>query len=361
MPALMELAVRLVPLGIFVALFVVGYLVRAALYRLLARWAAKSATQLDDIIIATTKLPSLFWILLLSALIALQLVEISEDLRQVIDKILVALLILSLTIVAARLLVALIQRYASRLPVGTALPMTGLTQTLTQWAVILIGMLILLSTLGINITPLLTALGIGGLAVALALQDTLSNLFAGLHVILARQVHPSQRIRLDSGEEGYVVDIGWRSTTLRTPSNHLIIIPNAKLAQSIVTNYNLPDPPVNIVIPIGVSYDSDPERVEHVLKDEAKRFIEELPGFIPTFEPIVRFQSFGEFSLNFLLIVRVESYDAQFGVWGQIHHRIFKRFQQEGIEIPFPVRTVHLKNSRHTPARDETANPERGT
>lgn len=353
MPQLAEMAVWLIPLGIFVAVLVVGYLVRAALYRLLVRWTEKSATQLDDIIIATTKLPSLLWILILSTLIALQLVEIPEDLSQVLDKILVALLILSLTIVVARLLVALIQKYASRLPIETALPMTGLTQTLTQWAVILIGVLILLSTLGINITPLLTALGIGGLAVALALQDTLSNLFAGLHVILARQIHPSQRIRLDSGEEGYVVDIGWRSTTLRTPSNHLIIIPNAKLAQSIVTNYNMPDPPVNIVIPVGVSYDSDPEHVEQVLKDEAQKIIHERPGFITDFEPIVRFQSFGDFSLNFLLIVRVENFDAQFGVWGEIHKRIFRRFQQEGIEIPFPVRTVFLKSSHGTLSRAE--------
>lgn len=348
MPQLVEMAVWLIPLGIFMAVLVVGYLLRAALYRLLARWAKKSATQLDDIIIATTKLPSLLWILILSALITLQTVEIPEGLDPIIDKLLVALLILSLTLVAARLLVALIQQYASRLPVEAAMPMTGLTQTLTQWAVIIIGVLILLSTLGINITPLLTALGIGGLAVALALQDTLSNIFAGLHVILGRQIHPGQRIRLDSGEEGYVIDIGWRSTTLRSPSNHLIIIPNAKLAQSIVTNYNMPDPAVDIVIPVGVSYDCDPEHVEQVLKDEAQKIIRELPGLIRDFAPIVRFQSFGDFSLNFLLIVRVENFDAQFGVWGEIHKRIFKRFQQEGIEIPFPVRTVLLKDSRGT-------------
>ncbi len=345
MTQLVEMAVWLIPLAIFVAVLVVGYLVRAALYRLLTRWAQKSATQLDDIIIATTKLPSLLWILILGALITLQTVEIPERLDLIIDKLLVALLILSLTLAAARLLVAVIQQYASRLPVESALPMTGLTQTLTQWAVIIIGVLILLSTLGVNITPLLTALGLGGLAVALALQDTLSNLFAGLHVILARQIHPGQRIRLDSGEEGYVVDIGWRSTTLRSPSNHLVIIPNTKLAGSIVTNYNMPDPPVNIVIPVGVSYDSDPEHVEQVLKDEANKMIQQLPGLIRDFEPIVRFQSFGDFSLNFTLIVRVENFDAQFGVWGEIHKRIFKRFQQEGIEIPFPVRTVFLKDS----------------
>jgi len=221
--------------------------------------------------------------------------------------------------------------------------LTGLTQTIIRWVVIIIGGLILLNTLGINITPLLTALGVGALAVALALQDTLSNLFAGLHVTLARQIHVGNRIKLESGEEGYVADIGWRSTTLRTPSNHLIIVPNAKLAQSIITNYNMPDPSVNITIPIGVSYDSDPEHVERVLKDEAQRAIKELPGFIKDFEPVVRFQAFGDFALNFLLILRVENFDAQFASWGELHKRIFKRLKQEGIEIPFPVRTVYLR------------------
>lgn len=346
MPQLVEMAVWLIPLGIFFAVLVAGYLIRAVLYRLLARWAQRSATRLDDVIVEVTRLPSLFWILILSTLIALQLVEIPEGPAQVIDKLLLALLILSLTLVVARLLVALIRQYSARLPVETALPMTGLAQTIIQWVVIIVGLLILLSTLGINITPLLTALGIGGLAVALALQDTLSNLFAGLHVLLARQIRPGQRIKLDSGEEGYVADIGWRSTTLRTPSNHLVIVPNAKLAQSIVTNYDMPDLPVNIVITVGVSYDCDPEHVEQVLKDEAKKIINKLPGFIKDFEPIVRFQAFGDFSLNFLVVFRVESYDAQFGVWGEIHHRIFKRLKQEGIEIPFPVRTVYLKESR---------------
>lgn len=164
-----------------------------------------------------------------------------------------------------------------------------------------------------------------------------------MHVTLARQIHVGNRIKLESGEEGYVADIGWRSTTLRTPSNHLIIVPNAKLAQSIITNYNMPDPPVNIVIPVGVSYDSDPEQVERVLKDEARRIINELPGFVKDFEPIVRFQSFGDFSPNFLLILRAENFDAQFSVWGELHKRIFKHLKQEGIEIPFPVRTVYLR------------------
>lgn len=333
----------LIPLGIFVGVLLIGYGVRAWLYRLLARWAEQSATRLDDVILQATKIPSLLWILLISAVIARQAVELDTELGQTLDRVLIAVLILSLTLVAARLLIALIQHYSAQ--ARTVLPLTGLTQTFIQGLVLTVGVLILLGTLGINITPLLTALGIGGLAVALALQDTLSNLFAGLHILLAKQIFVGQRIKLDSGEEGYVTDIGWRSTTLRSPANHLIIIPNAKLAQSIITNYNMPDPPVNIVVPVGVSYESDPRRVKQILYEEAKSIIDDVPGFVKDFDPIVRFQSFGDFALNFVVIFRVENYDTQFAVWDEIHQRLFARLQREGIEIPFPIRTVYLRDA----------------
>jgi small-conductance mechanosensitive channel len=334
----------LIPLGIFVGVLLVGYGVRAWLYRVLTRWAERSATRLDDIIIQATKIPSLLWVLLIGALCSRQALELDTELGQALDRVLIAILILSLTLVAARLLTALIQHYSAQ--ARAALPLTGLTQTFIQGLVLLIGVLILLGTLGINITPLLTALGIGGLAVALALQDTLSNLFAGLYILLAKQIFVGQRIKLESGEEGYVTDIGWRSTTLRAPANHLIIIPNAKLAQSIITNYDMPDPPVNIVVPVGVSYESDPRRVKQILYEEAQGLIRDIPGFVKDFDPIVRFQSFGDFSLNFVVIFRVEKYDTQFAVWDEIHQRIFARLRREGIEIPFPVRTVYLRNEQ---------------
>lgn len=333
----------LIPLSAFVGALALSYVMRMVTYRQMVRWAKRTATQLDDIVVASVQLPSLLWIVIVSLLIGVQFVPLSAEFARLLDKTLLVLLISSFTLVAARLTGAVIQRFGAQWMSKSAMPIAGLTQTLAQTLVIALGLLFILSALGVDITPLLTALGIGGLAVALALQDTLTNLFAGLHILIARQIHLGQRIKLDSGEEGYVTDIGWRNSTLRTPSNHLVIIPNAKLSQSIVTNYNMPNPPVNIVIPVGVSYDCDPEHVEQVLQSEAKSIIVEVPGFVKDFEPIVRFQAFGDFSLNFLLIVQVEHFDAQFGVWGELHKRLFKRLRQEGIEIPFPVRTVYLK------------------
>jgi small-conductance mechanosensitive channel len=178
----------------------------------------------------------------------------------------------------------------------------------------------------------------------LALQDTLSNLFAGFYVSLSGNIRPGDYIKLDSGDEGYVTDISWRSTTVRALANNLIIVPNAKLAQAIVTNYHLPEKRMSLLIPIGVSYDSDPEQVERILVEEAKRGAQDIPGLLAEPAPFVRFiPGFGDSSLNFTLICQVAEFVDQYLAQHELRKRIFKRFREEGIEIPFPIRTVYLR------------------
>lgn len=224
--------------------------------------------------------------------------------------------------------------------------MTGLSQALVKWVVMLLGLFILLNSLGVSITPLLTALGVGGLAVALALQDSLSNFFAGLHILVERQVRVGDYIRLQSGEEGYVEDIGWRTTRVRMLPNNMVIIPNSKLAQSIITNFYLPEKRMALLIPMSVSYDSDPEHVERVLVEEARKAAGEVQGLLRDPPPFVRFiPGFGDSSLDFTLICQVAEFVDQYLVQHELRKRIFKRFREEGIEIPFPQRVVHLRGS----------------
>jgi small-conductance mechanosensitive channel len=210
--------------------------------------------------------------------------------------------------------------------------------------VVILGLLLILNQLHINITPILTALGVGGLAVALALQDTLSNLFAGFYVSVAGQVRPGDYIKLNTGEEGNVADITWRSTTVRAPSNNLIIIPNAKLAQAVVTNYFLPERRMSLSIPVSVSYGSDPDRVERVLLEVAKTATAEIPGLLAEPAPSVQLiPGFGESALNFTLNCNVAEFVAQYQVQHELRKRILKRLRTEQIEMPFPTRTVYLR------------------
>jgi len=171
-------------------------------------------------------------------------------------------------------------------------------------------------------------------------------LFAGFYVSLAGQVRMGDYIKLDTGDEGYVTDITWRSTTLRALPNNLIVVPNAKLAQVIITNYHLPEKRMSLLVPIGVSYDSDPDMVERILIEEAVAGAQDIPGLLAEPAPFVRFiPGFGESSLDFTLICQVAEFVDQYLAQHELRKRIFKRFRREGIEIPFPIRTVYLKNS----------------
>ena len=181
----------------------------------------------------------IIWSLMLAVHLAIQSSAIPSRYAGIGSSILLALWIFSLTIMSMRIVGDLVRFYGAQVP--GAMPVTTLTQNLAQIVVVILGGLILLNHFNVSITPILTALGVGGLAVALALQDTLSNLFGGFYVAVAGQVRLGDYIKLNTGEEGYVTDIGWRSTTVRALANNLIIVPNSKLAQAIVTNYYLPE------------------------------------------------------------------------------------------------------------------------
>jgi small-conductance mechanosensitive channel len=208
------------------------------------------------------------------------------------------------------------------------------------------GTMIVLENLGISLTAVWTTLGVGSVAIALALQDTLSNFFAGVYLRLDHPVGLGDYIKLESGEEGFVVERGWRSTRIKALSNNTIVVPNAKLASTIVTNFSLPDPHMSLLIPISVNLNSDPEKVENILVDEASKALETVPGLLRDSAPFVRFiPGFGQFSLDFTLICSVRNYVDQYLVQHELRKRIYKRFRGEGIEFPVPQRDVHVSSN----------------
>ncbi len=334
----------LVPLVLFATVLVVGVLLRALAMRGLDRWSKSTTTRADDLVVAAIRWPSYLWILILATIAALHTIDLpGEQADMAVRRGLEALLELSVTIGLARLLGELVQNSRNDLPPHLAIASTGLLRTIVRVGTVIVGILVMLGTLGINIAPILGALGVGGLAAGLALQPTLSNLFAGFQIAVTKQVRVGHRIRLASGEEGYVTDIAWRTTTLRTPTNHLVIIPNSKFADSIMTNFNLPDPPVSIVVPLTVAYDSDLRRVESVLLAETERLVAELPQLVNDFEPVVRFLAFGESGVQFNVTVRAHDFESQYGAWNEIYQRLIECLRRENIAIPFPTRNVYLR------------------
>jgi len=332
------------PISVWIAVFAAGWFGRRVLIRLLERWARNTASKLDDVVVEAVRESSLLWVMILAFHIATEITDLPPRYATLTSKILLVLWIVSLTSVAAKLAGLLVRNYGS----GSArtAAATTLAQTLARSAVAVIGVLILLDTLHVSVAPILTALGVGGIAVALALQDTLSNLFAGFYVSLAGHVKVGDYLRLDTGDEGYVTDINWRSTTLRALANNLIVVPNAKLAQVIVTNFNLPEKRMSLLVPVSVSYDSDVEQVERILLEEAMAGTKEIRGLLAEPGPAVRFiPGFGASSIDFTVICQVAEFVDQYFVQHELRKRIFRRFRLERIEIPYPVRTVYMKSS----------------
>ena len=330
------------PLCLLLLTVAAGYVVRRLVFRALHRWGEKTSSQVHGVLTESLGAPILIWSLIIGIYFATETLGLPDRSTHLIERTLLILTILSLTMMTSRLAGNLIRFYGGR--VQGAMPVTTLTQNLAQLLVVVVGILVLLHHLGVSVTPILTAFGVGGLAVALALQDTLSNLFAGFYVSVAGQVRPGDYIKLSTGEEGYVADITWRSTTVRAPSNNLIIIPNAKLAQAIVTNYFLPERRVSLSIPVSVSYSSDPDQVERVLLEVAKTAIGEIPGLLAEPAPSVQLiPGFGDSALNFSVNYSVTEFVAQYQVQHELRKRILKRLRREQIEMPFPSRTVYLR------------------
>ncbi|MEO0139124.1 MAG: mechanosensitive ion channel family protein [candidate division WOR-3 bacterium] len=210
-----------------------------------------------------------------------------------------------------------------------------------KWGIFLLGLLFGLNSIGVQIAPLLTALGIGGLAVALALQPLLSNLFSGIYITSSKRVEVGDVISV-GGYTGEVVDIGVYSTVIRDYNNNLIYIPNTQIINSIFLNFNKPTPAYIGDIKIGVSYESDPRRVRDILYGILKD-MENFEGFDKTFEPKVWFDDFADFALIFTVRFGAKDRLSWRECATEIRNKIYERFKEEGIEIPFPIRTVYLR------------------
>ena len=200
--------------------------------------------------------------------------SIPETISRLLSYLLFAVIIFTLTRVIARTLSGMIDFYTMRSDQN--MPKTSLLNNVINFVIYAMGVLIVLQYYGISVAPILTALGVGGMAVALALQDTLANVFSGMHLILSKQLRLNDYVRLSTGEEGKVTDITWRFTTLQSVSNNVVVVPNQSISKAIITNYSMPLQDITVSVAIGVSYDSDLDKVEAVCIRTAKEILSKL-------------------------------------------------------------------------------------
>jgi small-conductance mechanosensitive channel len=260
------------------------------------------------------------------------------------EKTIFVLISMLVTIICANIVVAAVKKYSRRH--DTALPVTTFTQNVSKIIIFAVGALVILHSLGVSITPILATLGVGGLAVALALQETLANLFAGFHVIMARQIKIGDYVKLDSGQEGHVTDIDWRTTKIKMPSNSVVLVPNMKLTQTIITNYSLPDKRVTFSVELPVHYNTDLACAEKAVLETAKEIMRDVKGAVPDFEPSVRYSSFGDSGIAISVSLMAREFTDQALLKHEFIKRLTKRFRKEGIVIPYPTRAVNYSQEK---------------
>ncbi|HVP56714.1 MAG TPA: mechanosensitive ion channel domain-containing protein, partial [bacterium] len=260
-------------------------------YGRLKRLSRRTRTHLDDIILHALSRPLVIMILVSGGFIVSRILPLPPQWDRGLILAVKVLVIIAGVVFADRLAEALIRHYSGR--VDYLRDSSGIIHTAVRAVVILLALLVILETIGVAITPLIASLGVGSLAIALALQSPLANFFAGLQIVADKPVQLGQYIRLATGEEGTVTKIGWRSTSLAAPSSNFIVIPNSKVADAIITNFDMPGRETSVTVQVSVHYDSDLDRVERVTSDVARQVLKEVEGGKKDYTPIVRFSSFG--------------------------------------------------------------------
>ena len=334
-----------IPLGTILCGIVLGWVFKRFIHHRLKKLTEKTDWRGDDVVFDAIESHIVLWFFLASLNIASNSIPFLNDVYiSYLSKIIISVLILSVTLAVSRIGVGLLNFWAEKQ--GTDLPSTTIFVNLARIIIISVGVLIILQSLGISITPLLTAMGVGGLAISLALKDTLSDFFAGLHILLSQKVKPGDFVELDSGHMGYVQNITWRHTILMERTNNEVTVPNAKISAAIVKNYDKGDPSFSIRVAVGVSYESDLDHVVKITEEVASNVIAQIDGAKKDAPAVVRCFQFGPSSVDLKVYFRGEKYGDQHPIIDEFIRQIHKRFKSENIEIPFPIRTLIHKNDQ---------------
>lgn len=318
----------------------IGHLLNATIMKRLATLAQATRRRWDEALVAELRRRLPLWSLLVGAYVSQAHWQLPAEVSVLVTRGLFIVAASSATLLVAAVATRVISELGETTP-GFAV--TSLTQSIAWMLIVGLGLLVVLNGLGVSITPMLTALGVGGLAVALALQEPLGNLFAGVVLTMAGQIRVGDYVKLDSGVEGFVADFGWRTTRIRMLANNLVLVPNSRLSQAIVTNYHLPSTDMGVLVDVGVDYSSDLAKVEQVTIEVAREVMKQVQGGVAEFDPFVRYHTFADSSINFSVILRGRAFVDQYLIKHEFVKRLHERYAREGIVIPYPIRTVVMR------------------
>ena len=314
--------------------------------KIILKFTKKTKTDIDDLIVSKTSEPISIILLLIGVRLAVIPLAISPALLTLIEGVVSTLIIMLLTYIVIIIFDIAIgnwgKKFASRTESKFDDEVVILLQKFSRIMVSLIGLIFIFDAWGVRIGPLLASLGIAGIAVAFALQSTLGNIFGGISLIIDRSINVDDFIRLDDGTQGSVIEVGLRSTKIKSVDGDLIIMPNGKLAESKIYNYHKPLPTTRVTVELGVKYGTEVEKVKKIVLEE----INKLKNILKTPAPQIIFEELGDFALKFKVFFWVNSIEKKIETKDTALTVIYKALSKNKIEIPFPTRTVYLKNGK---------------
>ncbi len=329
-----------------VIFFVLSKIVVYISEKIFLRLAKKTKTKVDDLIVEKTNKPVSFLLLMIGIVIAIQQIGLKSNIEFTVERILVSVIIISVGIIVIKIVNIFIEEWgeawASRTKSKQDDNIVRIAHKALNIVAVIIVFLYLFSHWGIEIGPMIASLGIAGIAIAFALQNTLGNIFGGISMIIDKSVRVGDVIQVDDVKSGIVTDVGLRSTKIRTWDNEILIFPNGQLSNSLIHNVALPNPQVRVVIPFGVAYGAKIEKVKKLILSE----ILKIKQVIKDPEPFVRFTEMADSSLNFKAYLWVDDWGHRVGVKEEGTTRIYNALNKAKINIPFPQMDIYIKENK---------------
>lgn len=325
---------------ILLVLVGIGALLEFVALPLLRRFAARREWFLSEVALRAVSGQALFWCSFIGLISTLTIVVPSARLVEVARSLLALMAVLAVTVFLVRLVTNSIRLYFLRHQIGSISLLNNALRAFSATVVIATA----LAVIGVPIGPLLTILAGSSIGLSLALREPLANIFSGLTILVSNKIQPGDYIRLSTGQEGFVTDIRWSDTYIHELTDNLVVVPNALMANTILTNFHRPEPDFTLLFAMGVPYDSDLAEVERLVVLVAQEVLAEVPGGVPETQPAVRFNAFGETGVRFNVLLRVQSFADQFFLRHEFMKRLGTRFTAAGLPAPIPVQMLRVED-----------------
>lgn len=325
----------LTPLLIFTIIIVVGLIVENRLKKIAQKIEGRQKLGQYSFVLKSFNGLIFIWSVAGAIALILPMIDLPNSINTLVEKILIVVALSAGTLLASRLAVSTIQIYSVKSE--STVSLSSLFEYLTKVIIFSTGFLIIIQSIGVEITALITAFGVGSLSIGLAFQNTLSNLISGVNIILARKIRVGDYIRIRQGEEGYVIDVELRYTVVKDIYNNITVIPNSQVVNGSFKNYSLEDTSMLLPIEIAISYDSDLEKVEQTTLAVAKNVLETIKGGNKEYEPFMRYQKFDHFAIKFTIYLKINEYFDRLIITHEFMKKLYQTYQQENIKIAYPI------------------------